>query len=73
MPLRYFPDWVIQISDWTPFPSMLNTLLDIYIGTLNGLEMWQALGVQIIWIGVLVLLAQVGIRAGVKRLVILGG
>ena len=73
MPLRYFPDWVVQICHLTPFPSMLNTVLDLYIGVLHGPELWRALGVQALWVMVLTGLAQMILRAGVKRLVILGG
>lgn len=73
MPLRYFPDWVVQISSFTPFPSMLNTLLDLSIGVLQGSAIWQAIGVQLLWIGLLILMAQLGMHFGVKRLVILGG
>lgn len=73
MPLRYYPQWVQTLSQLTPFPSMLNTILDLYIGVLHGPELWRALGAQVLWIGVLIGAAQVVLRAGVKRLVILGG
>ncbi|MCB9135478.1 MAG: ABC-2 family transporter protein [Anaerolineales bacterium] len=73
MPLRYYPTWVLQLSQWTPFPSMLNTVLDLYIGVLHGPELWWALGQQVLWIILLVGVAQIILQAGVKRLVILGG
>ena len=52
---------------------MLNTVLDLYIGVLHGPELWRALGIQALWVIVLVGVAQMILRAGVKRLVILGG
>ncbi|GAB4580089.1 MAG: ABC-2 family transporter protein [Anaerolineales bacterium] len=73
MPLRYFPEWAQTLSQWTPFPSMLNVILDLYIGVLHGPELWRALGIQAIWIVALIGTAQLLLRAGVKRLVILGG
>lgn len=73
MPLRFFPDWVIKLSYLTPFPHMLNTVVEIYLGVLQGPELIQALLAQVIWIIGLLLAAQLTLRAGVRRLVILGG
>jgi ABC-2 type transport system permease protein len=73
MPLRFFPDWVVKISYLTPFPHMLNTVVEVYLGVLQGSELLQAIALQILWIIALLLAAQVTLRAGVRRLVILGG
>jgi ABC-2 type transport system permease protein len=73
MPLRYYPDWVMRVANFTPFPSMVNTLMDIWVGAIIGREMLAALGVQALWIAALVLAGQWALRAGVRRLVILGG
>ncbi len=73
MPLRYFPDWVIRIANLTPFPHTLNTVMDVYIGALQGTALIQALLMQVLWALILIALGQLTLRAGVKRLVILGG
>ena len=73
MPLRFFPDWVVKLSYLTPFPHMLNSVVEIYLGVLQGPEVIQALGLQLAWIIGLFLACQLALRAGVKRLVILGG
>jgi len=73
MPLRYFPDWVIQLASLTPFPYMLNTILDVYVGAIQGPEIVQVLTIQGIWIFILVGMSHLVLRAGVRRLVILGG
>jgi len=73
MPLRFFPDWVIKLSYLTPFPHMLNTVVEVYLGVLQGFELLRAFSIQILWIILLVLSAQLALRAGVRRLVILGG
>ena len=73
MPLRFFPDWVIRISYLTPFPHALNTVVEIFLGVLQGPELIQALIYQVLWIIGLMLIAQLVLRAGVRRLVILGG
>lgn len=73
MPLRFFPDWVIRISYLLPFPHMFNTVIEIYLGVLSGKELIQALLGQIFWALGLIILGQIVLRIGVRRLVILGG
>ena len=73
MPLRFFPDWVVKLSYLTPFPHMLNTVVEVYLGVLEGTDLLQALAYQVLWIMVLYLAGQIILRAGVRRLVILGG
>ena len=73
MPLRFFPPWFIRLSRWTPFPSMLNTAIEIYLGVLTGPKMIRALLMQVVWFVALAALCRVVMRAGVRRLVIQGG
>jgi len=73
MPLRYFPDWIVRLSYLTPFPHMLNTVVEIYLNLTQGTEILTALFYQLAWIIVLILAGQLILRSGVRRLVILGG
>ncbi|HUF39254.1 MAG TPA: ABC-2 family transporter protein [Anaerolineales bacterium] len=73
MPLRYYPDWVVEIANLTPFPYMMNVVLDVFIGVLTGPDLFAVVMVQLAWIAALGLAGQVVLRAGVRRLVILGG
>jgi ABC-2 type transport system permease protein len=73
MPLRYFPDWFQTFCHFTPFPAMLNTTIEIYLGLLTGAALGQALLLQIAWGAVLTLLCQLILRAGMRSLVIQGG
>lgn len=73
MPLRFFPAWAQTLCHLTPFPAMVNTTIEIYLGLLSGWALLWALLVQCIWIVLLVWLCQVTLRAGVRRLVIQGG
>jgi ABC-2 type transport system permease protein len=73
MPLRLLPDWFSAAVQFTPFPSMVNTSVEIYLGTLTGGQVWNALWLQLVWFLVLAGLAQLILRAGVRRLVIQGG
>ncbi len=73
MPLRFFPDWFVKLCNMTPFPSMVNTVIEVYLGVLTGPELLRALGIQIVWIVILFVACQLVLRAGVRRLVIQGG
>lgn len=73
MPLRFFPGWFQTLCHLTPFPSMVNTTIEIYLGLLTGGAMVQALVVQIFWIFVLIGACHLTLRAGVHKLVIQGG
>lgn len=73
MPLRFFPDWVVRLSAWTPFPYMFNVVIDVYLGVVTGPEVARALAMQALWAAGLVVACQLVLRLGVKRLVILGG
>jgi ABC-2 type transport system permease protein len=73
MPLRFFPDWFVQLCYLTPFPHTINTVVEIYLGVLGPHEVVQALGGQLLWILVLWAAGLFTLRAGVRRLVIQGG
>ncbi|MBA3531280.1 MAG: ABC-2 family transporter protein [Ardenticatenales bacterium] len=73
MPLRFFPDWFQAICSLTPFPQVVNTVVEVYLGLLTGADLLRALGVQLLWAIGLILASQLVLRAGVRRLVILGG
>jgi ABC-2 type transport system permease protein len=73
MPLDFFPDWFVHICYLTPFPHMIYTIVQVYLGLLSRAEMLQALFTQLFWIIILVILGQVVLRMGLRRLVIVGG
>jgi ABC-2 type transport system permease protein len=73
MPLRYFPDWFAAICHATPFPSMVNTVVEVYLGLLTGPQLLFALSYQLFWGIVLALIGLWLYRSGVRRLVIQGG
>jgi ABC-2 type transport system permease protein len=73
MPLRFFPDWFVNLANLTPFPAMVNTVVEVYLGLLTGPALLQALLLQLLWVVILVAAAQLVLRAGVRQLVIQGG
>jgi ABC-2 type transport system permease protein len=73
MPLRLFPDAFVQAIRWTPFPSMINTVVEIYLNLLEGPALLGARAAQAAWILALGVLCQLVLKAGLRRLVIHGG
>jgi ABC-2 type transport system permease protein len=73
MPLRFFPDWFVQICNFTPFPSMVNTVVEIYLGVLHGPQLIWNLTKQAVWVVLLIYTCQLTMKAGVRRLEIQGG
>jgi ABC-2 type transport system permease protein len=73
MPLRFYPDWFTSLCNFTPFPAMVNTVTEVYLGVLAGPALAQALLGQLAWFLVLMLICQMVLRAGVRHLVIQGG
>lgn len=73
MPLRLYPDWFASLCRLTPFPSLINTPVETYLGVLSGRELGLALLGQVFWFVVLAALCELALRAGVRRLVIQGG
>jgi ABC-2 type transport system permease protein len=73
MPLRFFPGWFERICAFTPFPSMVNSAMEIYLGVARGDALLRALFFQLLWVLILVAACGITLRAGVRKLVIQGG
>ncbi len=73
VPVSFFPDWLATIARATPFPSMVQTPIDIFIGRTSGPDIVAALLSQAAWAVVLLAGAQALFAAGVRRLVVQGG
>ncbi len=73
LPLRLLPDWFTHLANFTPFPSMMNSPVEIYLGILNGSQLFSAIFAQVLWLGLLYVVCRVVLAAGIKKLVIQGG
>ncbi len=68
------PDWLLDFARATPFPSMLQTPVDILAGRTVGAESLAMVGLQLLWLAVLLGgVVQVMVRFGSRRLVVQGG
>lgn len=73
VPVAFFPDWLAAIARATPFPSMLQLPIDIFIGTATGPQITATLAVQLAWAVALLAAAQGVFALGTRRLVVQGG
>ncbi len=73
VPVTWFPDWLLDFARATPFPSMLQTPVDILAGRTVGAESLAMVGLQLLWLAVLLGVVQVMVRFGSRRLVVQGG
>ena len=73
MPLRFFPEWFVKLCYLTPFPYTINAVVEVYLGLIDGNALVGIILAQIAWVLLLVLAGMVTLRAGVRRLEILGG
>lgn len=73
LPLRLYPDWFSRLCHLTPFPALFNTSSEVYLGILQGADLWMALLNQVVWFVILFGLCLLALRAGIRRLVIQGG
>jgi ABC-2 type transport system permease protein len=73
IPVGFFPDWLKVLVSWTPFPSIVNTPIEVYLGIVNGEALGIALLTQVAWFSALSAAGLFLFSMGRRRLVIQGG
>ncbi|MFC4427432.1 ABC transporter permease [Deinococcus navajonensis] len=73
MPLAFFPAQVQTLLAWTPFPAMLNTPVELWLGVRAGASAWAGLGMQLVWTVALLGACEFTLRRGLRRLEVAGG
>ena len=68
-----FPEWAQAIINLLPFSSSIYTPTMIYLGKITGVDIIIALGLQIFWVIVLMIISKIMWKALIKNLTILGG
>ena len=72
-PIYLFPDWLLTLALLTPFPSMMQLPVDVLSGQVTGAAAWQHLGVQALWLAIVLAVGHLTTRAGRRRLEVQGG
>ena len=73
VPVAFFPDWLRAVAYATPFPSMLQTPVDIAVERVSGVDALVAVGLQLAWAAALLALGVLVLHRGTRRLVVQGG
>jgi viologen exporter family transport system permease protein len=73
VPVRFFPGWLETFANATPFPSMVQRPVDLFVGKAEGMELVTTLAVQAAWTAALFAVAYAVFAAGTRRLVVQGG
>jgi len=73
IPVRFFPDWLQTLAYATPFPSMLQLPVDVFVGATTGTEVVATLAMQVGWAVVLFAACLAAFSRGTRRLVVQGG
>lgn len=73
VPVAWFPGWLGAFAAWTPFPSLLQTPVDVLTGRATGGAALQAVAVQLGWLAGLLALGRAALSVGSRRLVVQGG
>jgi ABC-2 type transport system permease protein len=73
VPVSWFPPWLHRVAQATPFPSMLQGPLDVLTGRATGTQALAVLGVQVVWLVVVLGLGRVLLRLATRTLVVQGG
>ena len=73
LPLVIFPEPLRSIALALPWASYLQTPADIWLGQRTGTAVLTGLGLQVLWIAVLLTLCQVVLGAATRKVVVQGG
>ena len=73
IPVRFFPDWLQTLAYMTPFPSMVQLPIDVFVGYTTGAELVATLAMQLGWAAVLFSACYAAFLRGTRKLVVQGG
>ena len=73
IPVRFFPEWLQTVAYATPFPSILQLPIDVFVGVSTGTELVGTLAMQLGWLVALLAACHVTFSRGTRKLVVQGG
>lgn len=73
IPFPFIPEPFRNILELLPFGSMQNVPLRIYSGDMSGIEMYNAILLQVFWLIALIFLGQWVCKRAARRVVVQGG
>lgn len=73
LPIAFFPLWFRKLSAFLPFRSVVYLPTQIFLGRVDGIEAWETLGIQALWVIVMWVLGKLCFKAAVRKITIQGG
>lgn len=73
LPISLFPGWLATIAQWMPFQAITYLPGSVFTGRVKGVGIWNVLGIQIIWLVVLLVPMIIIWRLARRRLFVQGG
>ncbi len=73
IPVHWFPSWLASVAAASPFPSMVQTPVDLLMGRVEGAPALRLLAVQVLWVLMIGVAGRVALRRGVRTVVVQGG
>jgi ABC-2 type transport system permease protein len=73
IPLQLMPGWLRTIALAAPFQAIVYTPVTIYLGAVQGVALWWALGLQAAWVAALWVLARLLWAPAARALELQGG
>lgn len=73
VPLPFFPEGFRQAAELLPFAAMQNMPLRIYSGNISGMEVFNGIGFQLIWLFTLIVIGKLWMKRALKRIILQGG
>ncbi len=73
IPIPFMPDSVRRLAELLPFAGMMNVPFRIYSGDLRGAAMYDAMGLQIFWMSVMLVAGKLLCKMAERKIIIQGG
>lgn len=73
IPIAFFPAGVASAIRHLPFVAMLEMPMDVFLERVRGTELLTTLGVQLMWVVVLLAAGRLLLRGATRKLVVQGG
>ena len=72
-PLDILPDGLHRLLLWSPYPYLLYFPVGVYLGRIQGADLWQGFALQLAWVGVAFLIARFIWSRGLRKYTGVGG
>ncbi|MDC3416859.1 ABC transporter permease [Aquibacillus salsiterrae] len=73
IPIPFMPDWLQAIAYALPFRWTMDFPFRIYSSNISETDAWVGLGIQLVWLFVLVSLGRIALKGALNKVVVQGG